>query len=101
MQSPMIEQATGASLRLRSRTTAVVGGLGLLAVVCLYAADPTRPRVHVLATDLSTQWLRKLQSGRLLWGTASLVLCIDSGSLLLYWRLTGVLFQYTCRDYFI
>ena len=47
MQSPMIEQATGASLRLRSRTTAVVGGLGLLAVVCLYAADGSRPRVLV------------------------------------------------------
>ena len=47
MQSPMIEQATGASLRLRSRTTAVVGGLALLAVVCLYAADGSRPRVLV------------------------------------------------------
>jgi len=43
----MIEQATGASLRLRSRTTAVVGGLGLLAVVCLYAADGSRTGAYV------------------------------------------------------
>ena len=82
MQSPlMIEQAPGAQLRLSSRTTAVVGGLGLLAVVCLYAADPTRPRVHVLATELyaSVQWLRELQSG-LLWDTGSIAVSTDSVS---------------------